>query len=132
MAYISQQDKKIIADNLKKVLHNSGLKYSLRIRNYSCIVMTIKSGPIDFIGDYNETVSEKKPNAVAHDYLSVNPYWYQEHFSDKVKSVLDKIITAIKSAGWYDDSDIQSDYFNTKYYFDINIGDWQKPYQVTK
>jgi hypothetical protein len=36
----------------------------------------------------------------------------------------------MKSAGWYDNSDAQIDYFDTAYYYDVNIGNWKKPYKV--
>ena len=39
-------------------------------------------------------------------------------------------IKELKSADWYDESDAQVDYFNTAYYVDINVGQWDKPYQI--
>jgi hypothetical protein len=35
----------------------------------------------------------------------------------------------MKSADWYDRSDSQSDYFDTAYYVDVNVGKWDKPYE---
>jgi hypothetical protein len=35
--------------------------------------------------------------------------------------------TALKSADWYDESDAQTDYFNTAVYVDINVGKWRSP-----
>ena len=32
--------------------------------------------------------------------------------------------------GNYDNSDVQTDYFDTGWYIDINIGSWDKPYTV--
>jgi hypothetical protein len=31
---------------------------------------------------------------------------------------------------WYDNSDAMIDYFDTAYYVDINVGQWNKEYQV--
>jgi dipeptide/tripeptide permease len=36
----------------------------------------------------------------------------------------------MKSADWYDKSDAQVDYFNTAYYYDVNVGSWNKPYKL--
>ena len=62
--------------------------------------------------------------------LDVNPYWFQEHFTGKAKAFLTEVFTGMKAAGWYDRSDAQTDYFDTAYYVDVNIGSWKKPYSV--
>jgi len=36
----------------------------------------------------------------------------------------------MKGADWYDNSDAQTDYFDTAYYVDVNVGKWDKPYIV--
>ena len=41
-------------------------------------------------------------------------------------------VEALKSADWYDKSDAMTDYFNTAYYVDVNIGKWDKPYSLEK
>jgi hypothetical protein len=38
---------------------------------------------------------------------------------------------ALKSADWYDESDPMTDYFNIAYYVDVNVGKWDRPYEVT-
>ena len=38
--------------------------------------------------------------------------------------------TAIKGTTWFDKSDIQSDYFHVAYYWDVNIGKYNKDYVV--
>jgi hypothetical protein len=60
--------------------------------------------------------------------IDVNPYWFQEHFSGKAKAFLTEVFKAMKSADWFDHSDVQTDYFNTAYYVDVNVGAWDKPY----
>lgn len=136
MAYMSQEKKKVIKANLDKVLKGTGVKYSLSVRNHSTIVCTIKSAPIDFIGNYNSFNIDNPKYAAyggfrpAKDYLDVNPYWYHEHFSGKAKDILGKIIDALKSAGHYDHSDAQVDYFDCAYYYNVQIGKWKKPFEV--
>ena len=129
MAYMNQERKSKIAQNLKPILKKYGIKASLAVRNHSSIVLNIKSGTIDFIGNFNSSINTQRGDRKAEGYIDVNPYWYQEHFSGVAKEFLTEAMTALKSADWYDKSDIQSDYFNIAYYVDINIGKWHKPYQ---
>jgi hypothetical protein len=126
---MNQEKKSKIAQNLKPILAKYGIKASLAVRNHSSIVLNIKSGTIDFIGNFNSSINTQRGDRKAEGYIDVNPYWYQEHFSGVAKEFLTEAMTALKSADWYDKSDIQSDYFNIAYYVDINIGKWNKPYQ---
>ena len=48
----------------------------------------------------------------------------------KAKAFLNELLTAMKGDKWFDKSDIMTDYFNTAYYLDINIGRWNKPYEL--
>ena len=132
MAYMNQQKKSIIASKLKPVLKKYGVKGSLKVNNHSTIVLTVKSGKIDFIGNYNSTVGNQpggfRNGSAAEKSLQINPYWFQEHFSGKSKEFLTEAMAALKGADWYDESDAQIDYFNVAYYVDINIGKWKSPY----
>lgn len=139
MAYMNQERKAIIAAKLKPVLKKYGVKGSLRVRNHHAIALTVKSGPIDFIGNYIETDRAKAYAKYMDDQtvarlrenqsLDVNQYWYQEHFTGTAKAFLAEAFDALKAAGWYNNSDAMTDYFDTAYYFDINIGRWDKPYE---
>ena len=59
MAYMNQQKKAVIASNLKPVLKKYGLKGSLSVNNHSTIVLTVKSGKIDFIKNFNSTTQSR-------------------------------------------------------------------------
>jgi len=126
MAYMNQEKKKIIASKLKPVLKKYGVKGTLSVRNHSSIVLNVKSGPVDFIKDYGDAEDARKFG------IQVNPYWFEEHFTGKSKKFLKEAFDALKSAGYYDRSNAQIDYFDTAYYYDINIGRWNKPYELTK
>lgn len=142
MAYMNQERKQKIAATLKPILAKYGVKGSLSVRNHSTICLTVKSGKIDFIENFIKTDIDKhwgRPmQADQVEYirkgqtLDVNPYWFQEHFSGKAKDFLTEAFKALKSADWYDESDAQTDYFNTAYYVDLNIGKWDKPYILEK
>jgi hypothetical protein len=141
MAYMSQETKAKIVAAVKPILKKYGLKGTFAVRNHSTIQLTIKSGKIDFIENYILTDMQKpyakhfSADQVAYirknQSIDVNPYWFHDHFTGKAKSALTEIFAAMKKAGdWYDESDSQTDYFNTAYYVDVNIGKWNKPYQV--
>ena len=137
MAYMNSERKAKIAANLKPILKKYGIKGSLRVRNHMAIVLTLKSGKIDFIANSNRVCGNSpyqvsrgfKPNT--GNYCSVNQFWFHEHYDGLAKAFLTEAIDALKSADYYDRSDAMTDYFDTAYYMDINIGRWDKPYTVT-
>ena len=136
MAYMNQERKAKIAQALKPILAKYKVKGSLSVRNHMSIVLTLKSGAIDFIGNSNRVCGNDfyqvargfKPNDTGYD--QVNTYWIKDHYDGDAKAFLTEALKALKSADWYDESDAMTDYFNTAYYVDINIGKWNAPYIV--
>jgi len=136
MAYVNQEMKSKIAAAVKPILAKYGVKGSLSVRNHMAIVLTLKSGKIDFIGNSNRVCGNSHyqvsrgftPNTSGYD--TVNKYWYQDHYDGLAQAFIAEAIIALQSAGWYDRSDAMTDYFDTAYYIDINIGRWDKPYVV--
>jgi hypothetical protein len=126
MAYFSQERKAQIAPALKAICKKFGVKASVAVRNHSTLVLNIKSGAIDFIGNYNKVVGERAGREASNS-LDVNPYWYHDHFDGNAKAFLKEIFAAMNT-GNHDNSDIQSDYFDVGWYVDVNIGRWNKPY----
>jgi hypothetical protein len=126
MAYMNQEKKAKIAANLKPILKKFGLKGSLSVHNHTSITLNIKSGSIDFYNDFGNSDDAKQFG------IQVNPYWFKDHFVGVSKQALSEIIPAMYSANYYDNSDIQSDYFDTAYYIHVNIGRWNKSYELTK
>ena len=139
MAYMSQEKKAKIAPVVKSILKKYGVKGSLAVRHHSTLVLNIKSGPIDFVENYIETdyntfhgkkMDENQINYIrSNRSLDINVYWYKEHFSGVALSFLKEVIVAMNN-GNHDRSDIQSDYFDVGWYVDVNIGKWNKPYEV--
>ena len=136
MAYMNQERKQKIAQTLKPILAKYKVKGSLSVRNHMSIVLTLKSGAIDFIGNSNKVCGNDhyqvargfKPTTSGYD--QVNPYWFQDHYDGDAKAFLTEAFNALKSADWYDESDAMIDYFNIAYYVDVNIGKWNAPYIV--
>ena len=68
----------------------------------------------------------------AKDAMSINNYWYRDHFSNKViRKFLDEIFRAMND-GNHNNSRAEIDYFDVGWYIDVNIGKWNKPYTVEK
>jgi len=51
------------------------------------------------------------------------------YLTNEAVSMLKKVVKIANKKNW-DRSDIQSDYFDVGYYFDLEIGKWNKPFQV--
>ena len=141
MAYMSQEKKAKLAPAIKAVLKKYGVKGSLAVSNHSTLVLNVKSGPIDFVENYIQTDIDKPyGQKMATDQvnylrkqqaLDVNVYWYKEHFSGKALKFLQEIVP-LMNTGNHDRSNAQVDYFDVGWYIDVNIGRWNKPYQVAK
>ena len=133
MAYVSQEYKAKVAPIVKALCKKYGVKGSLSVRHHSTLVLTVKSGKLDFINNFNNTIAERVGgNRVnpADKYLQVNVYWCHEHFSGKAKDFMVEAVKALKGPDYFDKSDIMTDYFHTSHYVDINVGSWNKPYEV--
>ena len=138
MAYMNQEKKAKIAAALKPILNKYGMKGTLKVRNHHAITLTLRSGPIDFIADLNADRHTGYGTRIDKDEmrkryeLSVNQYWIDEHYSGVSLEFLKQVKDAMMAADYYDNSDAQIDYFDTAYYYDINIGAWDNPYTLTK
>jgi hypothetical protein len=133
VAYMNQERKAKIVAAMKPIMSKYGIKGTFKCTN-SSITFTMREGSVDFIADM---VEEQHGNTIDKNKLrerynfSVNPYWYNEHYTGTAKELLDEVLTAMTAADYYDRSDISSDYFDTAYYFNIHVGNWEKPYKVT-
>jgi ABC-type proline/glycine betaine transport system substrate-binding protein len=141
MAYVSQEKKANLAPTIKAIMKKFGVKGSLSIRNHSSLVLTVKSGKIDFVENYITTDANKPyANKMAADqvayirkngYLDVNTYWIHEHYSGAAEKFLTEMKAAMEGPDFFNHDDSQTDYFSRSHYVDINIGKWDKPYEVT-
>lgn len=137
MAYMNSEKKATIQAAIKPILAKYGVKGSLSVRHHSTIVLTLKSGKIDFIGNSNRVCSASHYQvsngfrANTSGYSDVNPYWFQDHYDGVALKFL-KEAFAVLNRGNHDNSDIQTDYFDVGWYVDLNIGRWNKSYIVTE
>lgn len=135
MAYVSQELKARLAPRVRAVLAEYGLKGTVSVHNHRTLVLTVRQGEIDFIGNYNQVAGELYAHTgrftPAEDNLDINPYHYEKQFDGKALEFLKKVM-AVMNDGNYDNSDLQSDYFSVGWYVDINIGRWDRPYALVK
>jgi len=124
MAYINAKDVQAIRNELKE--NFKGFKFSVRKSHGTSVDITIKSGPTDF------------SDILKDGYAQINQYWLDR--TGKHQPMFEKVVEIVKTApmrgegyrkgtGWYDNSDSMIDYFDTAYYFSINVGSWSTPYQ---
>ena len=119
MAYITQDEKKIIAAALKVALKDyPTIKYSLSVRDHSTIDCVITKGP-QFIDP------ESKGN------FGVNHYHIDRQFENQpeARKVLN-LINDCLHIGHYDNSDTQTDYFDCAWYVSVGVGRWDKNFEV--
>jgi hypothetical protein len=134
MAYMNQEKKSKIAPKVKSVLKKYGLKGSLAVKNNSTLVLNIREGSLDFIGNWNESISKRCEQrgerfSPAKGNISVNQYWIKDTYSGKVAECLEEL-TEVMNDGNFDNSDPMTDYFHVGWYVDINIGKWNKDYKL--
>jgi hypothetical protein len=138
MAWMSQEKKAEIAPVVKAICKKYGISASLSVYHHSTLCLNIKAGSIDFVSSYNKVVGARpggfrtgSPADPLKQCMGVNPHWFTEHYDGKALAFLTEVIAAMKGGGWYDKSDIMTDYFDTAYYIDVNVGKWNKPYLLT-
>ena len=131
MAYMSQENKKSIAVNLKTVIPASW-KWSLSVRHHSTLVLTIASAPIDLIAEAWKNVEENRFNypGPKPPYYSPNEYYLEREFSGELLSTFQDIKKAMMT-GNHNNSDPMTDYFDVGWYIDICIGSFEHPFRVS-
>ncbi len=134
MAFMNQDRKKELAPRIKEICKEYGVKATLSVRHHSELVLNIKSSGIDFIGNYNSVeryTSWGEPRRKAEYYLGVNEYYIHEDFTGEALEFLTKINEAMND-GNFDNSDPMTDYFHVGWYTQINIGSWEKHYELKR
>ena len=118
MAYMSQENKKILAPAIKEVFKKYGVKATLGVRHHSALVANIKSSPIDF------NLGDRK-------HITINEYRIKDNYLGVARDFLLEL-KATMMIGNHDNSDPMTDYFDVGWYISINIGQWDKPYLNTQ
>lgn len=130
MAYINKEQKKEIADLLKKEFGTNakkrGFKYSLSIKNYSTICMKISAGTVDFINNKREVTGSSRDHI---DIFGCCRTDFDDMFSGEALKIIEKAAKILNKDN-FDKSDHMTDYHHVGHYVDIQIGDYDKPYKL--
>lgn len=137
MAYISTDDVKHIRNELKKELPQ--YKFSVVRDHHSSVTISLMKGPAfndyEYFDRYNNVT--KTANLSDGEHHQINQYHLEDFYGKENAEILSKIDTISRTAPaknggkvWYNDSDIQTDYFDIAYYVHISVGKWNKPYEV--
>ena len=132
MAYMDQELKKSISNDVVKVLKKYNVKGTLSIQHNTSIVLKIIKGEIDFISNYIDNVGmehESVDYVYRNRYLQLHPYQYYRMFSGKAKEFLDEVYSALNK-GNHDRSDSSEDYSDVGWFVFVQIGKFDKPYGV--
>jgi hypothetical protein len=133
MAFMSQDHKAEIAAVVKPILKKYGVKGSLSVHNHTCLTLTVKSGKLDFAKDYKATDHYNGHAPIPfRGHEQVNQYHIDSSWSGKSAKFLHEVNKAMHGPRYFDKSDIQSDYFHCSHYIAINIGKWDKAYEMVK
>lgn len=148
-------DLKEIAKKIKQQLKRKypKCKFSVTIERYSMgqsLHISLMSGPFEAV-DKSKTVQKMiengngpwvekvgVENAVGH--FQLNPYTLKDYdeyeglcngcyLTPKAFEVMKFALNCSQHFN-YDDSDIQTDYFDVNFYLHLNIGKWDKHYQI--
>lgn len=132
MAYMNQTKKALLAPKIKAVLKKYGMQGSIAIRNHSSLVVNIRKGKLDIFGNALEVATQKghadraNPDATNYSLCHSNQI---SNFSGKVADFFTELHDAMME-GNHNRSDAMTDYFDVGWYIDINIGKWDRPYEV--
>jgi len=122
---------------MKPILKKYNVKATLSVDNMSTINLNIKSSAFDFVGIYNKKLQEdhgwKNLNETFYvrENFTLTDGWITDSYQGQELAFFEEAFAALRSAGYYNNTDAQTDYFDTAYYYYIKIGKWDKPYQLT-
>lgn len=110
MAYITKETVKDIRNALKKEFPQT--KFSVRLFHNMKVSVSIMTSPY-FDDDIN---------------MNINHNWL-DRYPEDAKVFLKRVDEIIRTTGdYYNNTDIMTDYFDVAFYYDIEVGKWDKPH----
>lgn len=140
MAFMNKERKAERAPAIKAILKKYGMKGSLSVRNYSSLVLTLKSGELDLVGFANRSNEEyaRSRGVPAYDvrgHFTINEYRdaekAKEMGEEKIANFISEVVDAMFGKDYFNESDAMTDYFHCSHYIDIKVGKWNKDYEYT-
>lgn len=137
MAFITKSEVQAKSVKLKEINKKYSVKASFSGSNSGTLKLTIQSGKIDFITSYCDcsknnilvVAQSVIQNVMNKKNIQVNHYYMQRHFDGVALNYLQEVYELMQE-GHYDHSDIMTDYFDCSWYNSIEIGRWNKPYEL--
>ena len=126
MAYVTAEMTRAVRVALKEKMKGWKISVAKNAHN-STIYLTIEESPKEIDLDLEFQDDDRRELG----YMDVNHYFIDQYlFAEHYKKIIDIMKEATASVGcpFYDESDIQTDYFNTAYYYYLRIGSYEKPY----
>jgi len=133
MAYISTEEVAEIRKALKAKFGKK-FKFSVSRRDRGlAVTVAFVSGDTDF----SSLWEGKTEDDYGYGYTDINQYHITEDNYGEHAKVFNEVVEIIKSApanaeggeAWFDKSDSMTDYFHTAFYFDVQVGKWDRPYK---
>ena len=139
--YDTTRIAKIVRQQLKKEIPTC--KFSVTKASFSggsSITVALMAAPFPVFAKDVDCNGNKRLN----DYAQLNHFQLRRAFdydhrdpgvcngvflTPEAWAVLSRAVKIGQAHNW-DNSDIQTDYFDVNYWFDINIGKWNKPFQI--
>ena len=110
-------------------------KFSVTTRNHLTITVALMSAPESPFANLNTTCEHTHEG----DYAQLNHYhithrdnnWISNgyYLTPKAAKMLKAVVEMSNRENW-NNSDIQTDYFDVNYYFHLQVGKWNKPFIV--
>lgn len=126
MAYVSSEMTKAVRVALKEKMPGWKIRVAKNAHS-STIHLTIEESPKEIDLDLEFQDEDRRELG----YMEINHYFIEQYaFHEHYQKIIDIMKEATASVGrpFYDKSDIQTDYFNTAYYYYLRIGSYEKPY----
>ena len=112
MAYISTEEVKKVREAIKKEFPK--YKWSITRNNYSTVAIALMRGDFE----------------VKQEEQYINEHYLDTHKNEHIKKIFTKVKEILfASVKYHNNTDIQIDYFDVAYYYDFQVGQWNKPYQ---
>jgi hypothetical protein len=133
MAHFSQEMKKAIAPEIARICKAHGIKGTLSVRNGMKVVLTLKGGKVDFNADQAEVFNfgEQHPAVNYHNGKNVGYHWAEAFREGTGARAFLAEVMPVLNRGNYSNTDSQRDYFDDGFYVGIEIGRYDRPYEMT-
>ena len=126
MAYINQEEKKLIANAIKAAFPND--RFSFSVKHHSSLYVKVRKSELleQYHGKELDVVHWGEHSKVKMDMSNfrINEYWFKEHLEQYPELVeyFDKLINIIlEVGGHYDNSDLMADYHNVAFYYHVEV-----------